>query len=61
MNRKGPGISHLLFADDSILFFKGTIGQLLAVKNILTNYEIGTGQSLSHDKCSIMFGKKCSM
>lgn len=32
LNRQAPGITHLLFADDSLLFFKGTIDQTLAIK-----------------------------
>ena len=61
LNRQAPGISHLLFADDSMLFFKGSIDQAIVIKNILTEYEKGTGQLLSPDKCSMMFGKKCSL
>lgn len=61
LNKNASGISHLLFADDSLLFFKGSIDQALTIKNILNMYERGTGQLLSPDKCSIMFGKSCSM
>ena len=61
LNRQAPGISHLLFANDSVLFFKGAIDQAIGIKNILTKYEKGTGQLLSPDKCSMMFGKKCSL
>ena len=61
INRHAPGISHLLFADDYLLFFKGSINQALTIKNIISTYEKGTGQVLSPDKCSIMFGKKCSV
>ncbi|XP_040249657.1 uncharacterized protein [Aegilops tauschii subsp. strangulata] len=60
LTRRAPGISHLLFADDSLLFFKGSFDQALAIKDILTVYEKGTGQMLSPDKCSIMFGKNAS-
>ena len=61
LNRPAPGISHLSFADDSMLFFKGSIDQAIVIKNILTKYEKGTRQLLSPDKCSMMFGKKCSL
>ena len=61
LNKNAPGISHLLFVDDSLLFFKGSIDQALTIKNILNMYERGTGQLLGPDKCSIMFGKSCSM
>ena len=43
LTRRAPGISHLLFVDDSLLFFKGSFDQALAIKNILTVYEKGTG------------------
>lgn len=58
LNRQAPGISHLLFVDDSLLFFKGSIDQTSATKSIITSYEKGTRQLLSLDKCSMMFGKK---
>ena len=61
LNRQAPGISHLLFADDSMLFFKGSIDQALAVKNVILRYEKGTGLLLNPDKCSMMFGKNCSL
>ena len=43
LNKNAPGISHLLFTDDSLLFFKGSIDQALTIKNILNMYERGTG------------------
>jgi hypothetical protein len=48
--RGAPGISHLLFADDSILFFKTTGQQAKVVKNALSSFEKGTGQLLSSSK-----------
>ena len=35
VNKQTPGISHLLFADDCLLFFKGDIDQALTIKKIL--------------------------
>ena len=61
LNRQAPGISHLLFVDDSMLFFKGSIDQAVVITDILTEYEKGTRHLLSPDKCSMMFGKKCSL
>jgi hypothetical protein len=58
--RQSPGISHLLFADDSLLFFKADTDQAERMKNVLCNYELATGQLLSPEKCSILLGNKCS-
>ncbi|KAE8679239.1 protein AIG1-like isoform X3 [Hibiscus syriacus] len=40
---RGPRISHLLYADDSILFIKNSIGELHRVKSILNQYEKASG------------------
>ena len=58
--RQSPGISHLLFADESLLFFKANSDQANKVKNILDNYERATGQLISPSKCSLLLGNKCS-
>ncbi|KAK1642877.1 hypothetical protein QYE76_060682 [Lolium multiflorum] len=56
--RRAPGMSHLLFADDSLLFFEGSIQQVMVVKIILDRYEKATGQLVSLGKCSIMYGRR---
>jgi hypothetical protein len=58
--RRAPGISHLLFADDSLLFFEATVEQATVIKSVLDQYEEGTGQLLSMGKCSVMYGDGCS-
>jgi hypothetical protein len=57
--RTSPGISHLLFADDCILFFKAVTSQAEIIKAALTSFERGSGQIISDSKCSIMFGDSC--
>lgn len=57
--RNSPGISNLLFADDSLVFFKATCDQARAVKNALTLFQKCTGQLLSSSKCSILFSEHC--
>jgi hypothetical protein len=56
--RGAPGISHLLFADDTLLFFRAAADQAELVKDILASYERCTGQLLNAAKCSIMFSPK---
>lgn len=55
--RQAMGISHLLFADDTLMFFKAEQQQAMAVKNVLNTYAKGTGQLINPGKCSIMFGE----
>lgn len=38
ISRICPMITHLLFADDSFLFFRGTTEETQAIKNVLENY-----------------------
>jgi hypothetical protein len=48
----------LLFADDSLLFFRASEEQASAVKIALDRYCLGTGQLINFDKCSILFNAK---
>nr|XP_045084679.1 uncharacterized protein LOC123494096 [Aegilops tauschii subsp. strangulata] len=57
--RNSPGISNLLFADDSLIFFKATTEQAKTIKRVLTTFQRCTGQLLSESKCSILFSEAC--
>ncbi|KAA3471135.1 LINE-1 reverse transcriptase isogeny [Gossypium australe] len=48
--RQRPEISHLLFADDCILFGKATKERALVLKQILQEYEKSSGQCVNFDK-----------
>jgi hypothetical protein len=54
VSRRGPSISHLLFADDSILFFKLDGAQARKVQDLLAIFERSTGQKLRPSKCSLL-------
>lgn len=55
--RRAPGISHLLFADDTLLFIKAKTEEADVIKEVLSSYESSTGQLINPSKCSIMFGE----
>lgn len=48
--RGAPGISHLLFVDDSLLFFKSIVHEAEVVKSCLVAYEQMSGQSVNFNK-----------
>jgi hypothetical protein len=55
-----PPVNHLLFADDSMLFFKANIGAAMEVNNALQAYCQTSGQRVNRSKSSIYFGKGCA-
>jgi hypothetical protein len=48
--RNTPIISHLFFADDCFLFFKSTTNEATVLKNILSVYEVASGQTINLQK-----------
>jgi hypothetical protein len=58
--RRAPGISHLLFVDDSLLFFKAQANEAVRVKTVLQEYATSIGQLINPSKCSIFFGDSCA-
>ena len=55
-----PQVNHLLFADDSLLFFDATADMANRVENLLHKYCIASGQRINKEKSSIFFSKGCS-
>jgi hypothetical protein len=55
----GPHITHLLFADDNIVFLEATVESLNTLKWALTEYEAASGQKVNLQKSSIFFGEGC--
>ena len=55
-----PRVTHLLFADDVILFYKASVKESRVLKNILQQYEDSSGQKINTDKSSIFFSPNTS-
>jgi hypothetical protein len=52
-----PSVNHLLFVDDSLLLIKGDVQSVNHLQNILSLYEVCSGQMISKEKSCIMFSK----
>lgn len=50
-----PVITHLLFADDSFLFFRADTAEATVVKGLLNEYERQSGQSVNFQKSGVFF------
>jgi hypothetical protein len=55
-----PPVNHLLFTDDSLLFFKGSSAGAEELSSLLTDYCQASGQRINKDKSSIFLIKGCS-
>ena len=52
---KGSRISHLFFADDSLVFGRASISDATEIQRILKVYELSSGQQLNCTKTSLYF------
>lgn len=48
--RRAPTITHLLFADDSLLYFEASQHHAMLVKGLLNTYSSSTGQLINPSK-----------
>lgn len=55
--QRAPSISHLLFTDDSVLFYKVNLVENRNIMSILEEYELASGQRINKAKASISFSK----
>jgi hypothetical protein len=52
-----PEITHLFFADDSLLFCRATKEEVTHLKNIITTYQEASGQLVNVNKSEILFSR----
>ncbi|XP_075655069.1 uncharacterized protein LOC142625268 [Castanea sativa] len=55
--RDAPRISHLLFANDNIVFCRATIEESNRIIKVLEDYEGDSGQRINKEKTSLFFSK----
>lgn len=55
-----PWVSHLLFADDCIVFTEASQRGADRLKEVLETYNRGSGQMVNREKSAIFFSKNCS-
>ena len=55
--RNCPTVSHLFFADDSILYYKASEQESRELQRILHKYEEATGQKINTIKSSVFFSR----
>ncbi|XP_075644363.1 uncharacterized protein LOC142615512 [Castanea sativa] len=56
----GPKLSHLFFADDSLIFCKATLANYESLQRILEDYEKASDQQLNRAKMSLFFSSNTS-
>ena len=61
ISRHGPSITHLFFADNSLIFCKANSQEAKELKRILEMYEQESGQMVNLDKSSVFFSKNVNL
>ena len=59
--RHGPKISHLFFADDSLLFCRARVEEVEKIQELLRKYELASGQKINALKTTIFFSRNVPM
>ena len=58
--RSGPRLTHLLFADDSLIFCGANDNECQKLMEILAKYEQASGQQINRSKTTPFFSKSMS-
>ncbi|XP_042969088.1 uncharacterized protein LOC122301771 [Carya illinoinensis] len=56
-----PRITHLLYADDVVIFSNASKRSIRCLMSVLNDYEKWSGQWVNHEKSAIFFSKKLSL
>ena len=59
--RNAPSVSHLFFADDSLILMKADMNNATSLKQVLDQYCASSGQLVSEAKCNIYFSPNVSV
>ena len=54
---RGPKITNLFFADDSLLFCRASLSECQKIQGILATYEKAFGQQLNRAKTTLFFSR----
>ncbi|XP_074287942.1 uncharacterized protein LOC141613105 [Silene latifolia] len=56
-SQSAPMVSHLFFADDSLIFLKANLREAEVITNIIRRYEDASGQLVNLEKTTVSFSK----
>ena len=55
--RNGPKLTHLLFADNSLIFYRAKEEECQSLLDVLAKYERASGQQINRAKTTLFFSK----
>ncbi|KAL0361210.1 UNVERIFIED_CONTAM: putative mitochondrial protein [Sesamum radiatum] len=58
--RQAPRVSHLLFADDTLIFYQATVEAASTILGVLDTFGRAAGQEINFEKSSVVFSKNTS-